>query len=293
VLLTNINKFIVGVPTYNRAHLLPRVIESVRKQKIDNWVILFVNDASRDNTQKILDRYKEELGERFYCFSMAENSGVNAVRNRILEEALSIDKDAWLVLIDDDDFLKPDCLTIAAENILAHPDYHWHTLDCEYTSGKRISRMKRYGDLSYLDDYMFGKTMRGDMTHVIQISEVGDARFSDRFKNAEVWYFWCQLAARHRLNAIEHVGSVKEYLPEGITNSAFNRDKAIQVLEYKIETLEPLVGQKKLKHQYVSLAKQYIKQKDYSNARTLLKKCLKSNPFYLRSYRYLWVMAKP
>ncbi|MGB1091102.1 MAG: glycosyltransferase family 2 protein [Oceanobacter sp.] len=291
--MTEQSRFIIGVPTYNRSHLLERVVASAQAQTNTNWTLILVNDASSDDTEAVLTSYKSQLGEQLHFVSMPENSGVNAVRNRILDEARVLDENAWLVLIDDDDYLTPECLSVIEQHIQAQPGYSWYTLDCQYENGQRISRMKRHGDLSYLDDYMFGKTMRGDMTHVIKLSGVDDTRFSREFKNAEEWFFWCHLSVKHRLFAIDAIGSIKDYLPDGLTQNAFNRDKAIQVLSYKIRVLEPLVGATRLQHQYVSLAKHYIKKKDFINAKHLLKKCWKVNPFYFRQYRYLWVLLRP
>jgi len=38
--------------------------------------------------------------------------------------------------------------------------------------GKPISRLKHYGELSYLNDYMFIKNMRGDMMHIVKAEAI-------------------------------------------------------------------------------------------------------------------------
>ncbi|GGY52992.1 beta-glycosyltransferase [Bacterioplanes sanyensis] len=276
--------FLVAVPTFNRAHLLPRVMESIARQDYDNWRVLFVDDASSDNTAEVIAGYQQQYPNRIHYVCMAQNSGVNAVRNRIIEEAMAIAAEDFIVWIDDDDYLAPQCLEQAAAAIEAQPGYVWYTLDCIHEDGSYISRIREYGEMSYLRDYMFGKRMRGDMTHVVKASAIGDVRFCTQFRNAEVWYFWSQLAACYPLYAVAKPGSVKEYLPDGITQKGFNRDKAIAVLQLKIATLEPLVGRKPLLHQYTTLAKHYYNAGDFRAARRCLTQVLTSNPGYVRQY---------
>ena len=42
----------VIIPTYNRAHLLPKIIPSYLQQRVSK--IIIVDDASTDNTQEVV-----------------------------------------------------------------------------------------------------------------------------------------------------------------------------------------------------------------------------------------------
>ena len=70
-------------------------MESVKAQCNNNWLLLSVNDASIDDTEVVLEGYKNQLGDQFHYVTMPENSGANAVRNHMLEEAKSIDENVW------------------------------------------------------------------------------------------------------------------------------------------------------------------------------------------------------
>ena len=47
-------RFTVFTPTYNRAHTLPRVYESLKRQTCHDFEWLIVDDGSTDNTQEII-----------------------------------------------------------------------------------------------------------------------------------------------------------------------------------------------------------------------------------------------
>jgi glycosyltransferase involved in cell wall biosynthesis len=283
-------KFVIGVPTYNRSHLISRVYESVLKQGYENWILLFIDDGSSDTTEDTLKALSEKDSRVAYR-GMGINSGVNKVRNRIIEIATILDSSAFLLLIDDDDYLGDSCLKLAAKAMKKAPTYNWYTMNCDYENSQPISKISKYGELSYLDNYMFGKGIRGDLTHILRLSTIGDVRFTTEFKNAEEWFFWCNLSAAMPLYAINETGSTKEYLEEGLTDQGMNRDRAIEVLEFKIRSLEPLVGRYKLAHQYISLVKLNLKSKEvlrlYASL-DLLKKVFQVKPWYFRQYRY-WI----
>ena len=52
--------FIIGVPTFNRSHLIPRIVHSVQNQGYSNWTILFVDDHSIDNTKDVILELSEK-----------------------------------------------------------------------------------------------------------------------------------------------------------------------------------------------------------------------------------------
>jgi len=280
--------FIIGVPTFNRSRFISRIVNSVQNQNYSNWTILFVDDYSVDDTKNTILNFTEKTTKIQYR-KMSKNSGVNAVRNCIIEQAKLIDNDAYLLLIDDDDYLAPNSLRAANKEVSAHPNLNWFCLNCNYQNGHTISKITQYGTLSYLNDYMFGKKIRGDLTHILKLTAIEGQVFTSEFKNGEEWYFWANLSVNYDLYAINAPGSIKEYLEGGLTATGINRDKAIQVLKFKIDTLEPIVGKKKMVHQYVSLAKHYLAQEEHKNASGLLKHAFKVSPFYLRQYRH-WIV---
>ena len=88
----------VIIPTYNRASLLPRAIESVLGQTYTDWNLLVVDDGSNDGTAKLLDSYSDSrtksLRIRHRGVSAARNAGVRHSRGEML--AFLDSDDEWL-----------------------------------------------------------------------------------------------------------------------------------------------------------------------------------------------------
>lgn len=80
----------VIIPTYNRAHLISRAIESVINQTYTNWELLVVDDASTDNTKQVLESYLSDTRIRYIKVdknggnAVARNLGVNAAKGKFI-----------------------------------------------------------------------------------------------------------------------------------------------------------------------------------------------------------------
>jgi glycosyltransferase involved in cell wall biosynthesis len=94
----------VIIPTFNRAELLPRALESVIAQTFDDYEILVVDDESTDETKDVVLSYGEA---RIRYLRQAENAGPGAARNRGLREA----RGDLIAFLDSDDEWLPDKLT--------------------------------------------------------------------------------------------------------------------------------------------------------------------------------------
>ncbi|MFC3476374.1 glycosyltransferase family 2 protein [Halobacterium litoreum] len=91
----------VVIPTYNRADVLGKAIDSVLAQTYEDIEVVVVDDASTDGTERLLDEYETV---QYYCFE--ENQGANAARNKGIELA----EGEFVAFLDADDYWKPDKL---------------------------------------------------------------------------------------------------------------------------------------------------------------------------------------
>jgi len=261
-------QFIVIMATYNRCDRLVNAVQSIIDQTYSHWNLILVDDGSSDSTQQVFKSFDDP---RIQCLTQSKNAGVNAARNRALAEVKARQLTGFITLLDDDDVFALNCFHEAAALILKNPGYSWYAANCVSTDGKKISRIKKYGEASYLYDYMYGKGIRGDQTHFIHTDALGDNLFSRRFKNAEEWVFFCTLAEKHRMYIFDFNAKIVNVLPDGLMSSGLNKQQQIDVLKYKIEILGPIVSSSLLARQRISLARAYLKAKHPQLARKELK----------------------
>ena len=113
--------FSVVLPTYNRVEFIAATIESVVKQKYDNWELIVVNDCSTDKTSEVIGKY---ASKKIKILNLAENNGVSYARNRALEIA----KGRFVTFLDDDDLYAPSFLQTVHDRIIADNhsyDFYW------------------------------------------------------------------------------------------------------------------------------------------------------------------------
>lgn len=275
--------FIVITASYNRPDLLIRNIQSLQDQTYSNWRQIIIDDASISDMQSVYDLASKD--ERIHIIRLRANKGCNYARNQGLDYVKSHNLVGYITLVDDDDYLLPDALSKINENIEAQTKL-WITADCCYPDGKKASKLVRYGELSYIDNYMYGKEIKGDLNHFIHTSICSEVRFSDRFRNGQEWSFFCQLAGKTSLYAFNYDVKVIEYLEGGLSNIRVNAKNKIKVFNYKIHILNNLVSLKKLSHQKLLLARELINIGSKKEARSLLNSIFKYQYLSFKFYRY-------
>lgn len=101
----------VLTPTYNRAHVLRRVYDSLNRQKKRNFEWVVVDDGSTDDTPKLLARWQAEANFPIAWFRYANNRGKHAAIN-VGRKFVSGD---YTLMLDSDDALVDDAMEVIAE----------------------------------------------------------------------------------------------------------------------------------------------------------------------------------
>ncbi|ATA74777.1 MULTISPECIES: glycosyltransferase family A protein [Capnocytophaga] len=98
-------KITVFTPTYNRAHLLPRLYQSLCEQTSRDFIWLVIDDGSHDNTQELIRQWqKDNIIEITYLFK--ENGGMHTGHN-LAYKNISTELN---VCIDSDDYMPRDAI---------------------------------------------------------------------------------------------------------------------------------------------------------------------------------------
>lgn len=126
----------VVIPTYNRAHTLPRALDSVLTQSLRPTEIIAVDDGSDDATEELIrHRYPSVR------YMNQPNAGVSSARNLGIECA----RNEWIALLDSDDAWLPTKLAAQRDVLAVQPDRRLcHTEEIWIRNGRRVNPMRKH-----------------------------------------------------------------------------------------------------------------------------------------------------
>src|SRR5689334_13904910 len=95
--------FSIVLPTYNRAYVLWRAIQSVLAQSEYRWELIVVDDGSTDDTYRLLEEFRDSRIKSI----KTENNGPSAARNIGGQLAVA----PYLAYLDSDNTWHPEFLS--------------------------------------------------------------------------------------------------------------------------------------------------------------------------------------
>ena len=85
-------------PVYNSEEFLEETILSVLNQTYENWELILIDDCSKDDSYKIIDKYLRK-DKRIKYLKNKKNSGSAITRNN----GINISKGKYIAFLDSDD----------------------------------------------------------------------------------------------------------------------------------------------------------------------------------------------
>ena len=212
-------KFTVFTPTYNRAHLIHRVYDSLAQQTYINFEWIVIDDGSNDHTEDVLREFKQQSIFPI-IYIKKENSGKVAAIN----DALDIAKGEWFVVFDSDDW----CDAVALEKIyqeikkLPSEDYAAISVLKRDTSGLIVGddykNIDKY-DKTYMDRAVLG--VKGDKWEIIKTDIHRYYRYelqgADKYMAPS--FSWLLLAQKYKTVFVNEALSTIEYQDDGISKN--------------------------------------------------------------------------
>lgn len=92
----------LGIPLYHSAPFLPELFSRLRAQHVMPNEVVFVDDASPDNSRQLAAQFIESIGSHIRARLVVhpQNLGIAATYNRLVAEA----SQPWLQILDADDY---------------------------------------------------------------------------------------------------------------------------------------------------------------------------------------------
>jgi abequosyltransferase len=112
--------FSVCIPAYNRAQLLPELLDSILDQDFDNFELVINEDASpqRADIRAVVEQYSAKYPGRIRYFENEKNLGYDANLRSLVERS----RGEYCLFMGNDDLMCAGALSTVAEALQRHPD---------------------------------------------------------------------------------------------------------------------------------------------------------------------------
>lgn len=188
----------VIIPTYNYGDFIADALQSVSEQTYPHWECIVVDDCSTDHTAEVVKKFCER-DRRFRYYRLDQNAGVSEARNKGLAEA----KGEFIQLLDADDVLSTEKLSIQVEFLKEHPKIAFvysnfihftgtpdFSLRGEYEAGEKISGSGNAIIRRLLNRNFFRLNTVLFRHDVIRKNGI----FRSDLRSVEDWEFWLRMA---------------------------------------------------------------------------------------------------
>jgi glycosyltransferase involved in cell wall biosynthesis len=155
--------FSVIICTFNRAHLLPRALDSVLQQSESSWELIVVDDGSTDNTPETVCRYLQLAPNiRYVAHS---NRGLAISRNVGIAAAIG----EYVTFLDSDDWYTPDHLALRRNVLAQNPGVELLHGGCEIIGNPLVPDKYNPERMLDLHDLVVGGTFVFPRAYAVKI----------------------------------------------------------------------------------------------------------------------------
>jgi glycosyltransferase involved in cell wall biosynthesis len=218
---TNTPTITVFVPTYNRAHLLVRVFESLKAQTFQNFEWVIVDDGSRDNTSELVTGWQQTSP-----FEIKYHRKPNGGKHTTINPGVELARGEFMVILDSDDWLAPNALERMLALWQAIPDqalYSGIVGLCAHPDGRVIGdRFPTDTFDSNAVDLTHTHSIHGDKISLSRTDVMREFPFPFQALRGLVTesLVWNRIAQKYQERYVNEIFAYKEYLEEGLTDRA-------------------------------------------------------------------------
>jgi glycosyltransferase involved in cell wall biosynthesis len=238
--------FTIITTTYKRPDHVLKALASVQAQTYTNWHQLIVIDDTLSDYNQL--KAHAALDTRVTIITNNVNAGKNASVNTAFGVLRAEQFSGYVVFLDDDDWLAPECLATFATMITQEPTLGWYVTNRTNSDTEVPFTHNHTGRhfISYLYDILLRHRFGGDVTHCIYFPTTATITFPTPIKNAEEWLYFAAVATIHKHFLYEHsTGTYSHgYSDGGLTDLYHKRTEQ----KNNARTLITLVWKRRLFH---------------------------------------------
>jgi len=224
--------FSIVMPTYNRAGLIEKSINSALNQEYKDIELIVVDDGSNDETGQIVQQIIEKNKHIPVSYYYKSNGERAAARNYGLTKA----KGDYVVFFDSDDQLYPNHLSTAADFIKNMPGVEIFHLSYEIKNdqGKIISR-KILLRSPIRKELISGNPLSCNGVFIKREVALSNRFIEDRrLSGVEDWELWLRLASIYPIYCVQEITSaIINHTNRSVLDT--NKDKLIKRTEHLVE----------------------------------------------------------
>ena len=128
--------FSIILPTFNRANLIKRAIQSVVDQEFKNWELIIVDNYSNDSTEEIVKNFSKNN----IIFTKFKNHGIIAKSRNY---GIKLSKGEYLAFLDSDDWWYPQKLNLTHDVIQKYSgDLIYHNMHIKNLNSNFVKKIK-------------------------------------------------------------------------------------------------------------------------------------------------------
>lgn len=216
----------VFTPAYNRADLLPRCFESMKRQTNKEFIWMIIDDGSTDNTRALVEGWLKEHLDFEIVYYHKENGGLHTAYN----EAIAHIETELCVCIDSDDFMPDNAVERILEFWKAHgSDRVAGIVGLDYDlEGNIIGDPLPDQKTVNLIDLLVGRypIVNGDRTNVVRTAlykKYAPVKVFPGEKNFNPHYMHLQISRECDFLVLNENLRFVDYQPGGMSNSMWRQ----------------------------------------------------------------------
>jgi glycosyltransferase involved in cell wall biosynthesis len=136
------------MPCYNKVKYIGEMFDSILAQEWDNIELILVNDGSTDGTREVISEYESKF--RLRGFEVIIEDQINAGVCAAAKAGLALATGDYICMIDSDDELDPQYVSVMAGWLDNNPDYDYCICDAVLYTGNGKSKQFKPIQLSDL-----------------------------------------------------------------------------------------------------------------------------------------------